>query len=36
LLKQVFCLDKTSTSEEYDPTGELAKKIANKFKKRKQ
>ena len=36
LIKKVFCLEKTSQSQEYDPTGELAKKIADKFKKRKQ
>lgn len=36
LIKQIFCLDKTSNSQEYDPTGDLAKKIADKFKKRKQ
>jgi hypothetical protein len=36
LIKDIFCLEKTSRSQEYEPTGELAKKIADKFKKRKQ
>lgn len=35
LLNTVFCLEKTS-AEEYNTQGELAKKIADKFKKRKQ
>ena len=35
LLKQIFCLEKTS-GEEYQTQGELANKIAEKFKKRKQ
>ena len=35
LLKQIFCLEKTS-EKEYDPSGDLANKIADKFKKRKQ
>lgn len=35
ILKQIFCLEKTS-GEEYNAQGELAKKIADKFKKRKQ
>lgn len=35
ILKKVFCLEKTQ-GEEYNAEGELAKKIADKFKKRKQ
>jgi len=31
----MFCLEKTG-AEEYNVQGELAKKIADKFKKRKQ
>ena len=36
ILKVMFCLEKTSSSTEYDPQGDLAKKIADKFKKRNQ
>lgn len=32
----MFCLHKTSSAQEYNVQGELAKKIADKFKKRKQ
>lgn len=34
LINQMFCLEKSA--EEYNPQGELAKKIADKFKQRKQ
>ena len=33
---QVFCLKKASTTQEYNVQGELAKKIAEKFQRRKQ
>jgi len=36
ILKVALCLDKTSSSTEYNPSGDLAKKIADKFKKRNQ
>lgn len=36
ILMQMFCLQKTSSVQEYNVQGELAKKIADKFKKRKQ
>ena len=36
ILKAIFCQEKTSSSTEYDPSGDLAKKIADKFKKRNQ
>ena len=36
ILKVTLCLDKTSSSTEYNPSGDLAKKIADKFKKRNQ
>ena len=32
----MFHLEKTSSSTDYDPQGDLAKKIADKFKKRNQ
>ena len=35
IIKSMFCLEKTS-GQEYNTQGELANKIANKFKKRKQ
>lgn len=35
IIKEMFCLEKTS-DQEYNVEGELAKKIAEKFKKRKQ
>ena len=35
ILSQMFCLQKQST-EQYNPQGEMAKKIAEKFKQRKQ
>lgn len=36
ILISMFCLEKTSSAQEYNAQGELAKKIADKFKKRKQ
>lgn len=36
VLNDIFCLEKTTSSEEYNVQGDLAKKIADKFKKRKQ
>ena len=36
ILKAIFCLEKTSSSADYDPEGDLAKKIAEKFKRRNQ
>ena len=36
IINQMFCLQKTSSEQNYNTQGELAKKIADKFKKRKQ
>lgn len=36
ILEILFCLKQTAAEEDYNAQGELAKKIANKFKKRKQ
>jgi hypothetical protein len=36
ILKVMFHLDKTSSSTDYDPEGDLAEKIAEKFRKRNQ
>ena len=36
ILTKMFCLEKASTSDGYNVQGDLAKKIANKFKKRQQ
>lgn len=36
ILKAMFYLDKTSSSTDYNPEGDLAEKIAEKFKKRNQ
>ena len=36
ILNQMFCLEKISSTQEYNVQGELAKKIADKFKKGKQ
>lgn len=35
ILNQMFGLEKNKDSEEYNPAGDLAKKIADKFRKRK-
>jgi hypothetical protein len=36
IINQMFCLQKTSSVPKYNAQGELAKKIADKFKKRNQ
>ena len=36
IIIQMFCLEKTSSAQEYNAQGDLAKQIAEKFKKRKQ
>ena len=36
IIRQMFCLDTLEGGEEYNPADDLAKKIAEKFKKRKQ
>ena len=36
ILKAMFCLEKTSSSTDYNPEGDLAEKIAEKFRKRNQ
>lgn len=36
IIKEIFCLDKLKGQNEYNPAGDAAKKIANKFKKARQ
>ena len=36
VIEEVFCLKKTTSTQEYNVQGELAKKIADKFKQRRQ